>query len=258
MLTANLVGRVHVHEEVNEEAAQFQEEPGVSPTLEISRDFKPTEFVPRSAFTPEDAFAWIKGREIMTRSTFNALSSDLRGFAFTVARVTERETLATIRGALERAIETGDLTRREFVNQVRDLSGLTKTHLETVFTNNLHSAYNAGRRESQFSLPSVKMLRWKTVGDSKVREEHRALEGFTAPKTDPFWKSNYPPAGHRCRCIALSISDRQVRRSGIKASPKSHPARKLDSEFAPPTTKTLNAVQRDMVKRTQDATSELS
>lgn len=59
-------------------------------------------------------------------------------------------------------------------------------------------------------------LQYRTMGDSKVRNEHRALNGVTLPPDDPFWKSYYPPNGWNCRCTV-----RQVRRDKF---PRTDPA----------------------------------
>ncbi len=43
-------------------------------------------------------------------------------------------------------------------------------------------------------------LRYETVGDERVREAHKALDGITRPVDDAFWDTAYPPNGWRCRC----------------------------------------------------------
>jgi SPP1 gp7 family putative phage head morphogenesis protein len=44
------------------------------------------------------------------------------------------------------------------------------------------------------------MLKYVTVGDERVRQDHRPLDGVTRPVDDPFWDTYYPPNGWRCRC----------------------------------------------------------
>jgi SPP1 gp7 family putative phage head morphogenesis protein len=41
---------------------------------------------------------------------------------------------------------------------------------------------------------------YRTAGDSKVREEHRRLNGIILPANDPLWDKIYPPNGWKCRC----------------------------------------------------------
>lgn len=47
---------------------------------------------------------------------------------------------------------------------------------------------------------SLKMLRYVTAGDSRVRPAHAALNGVTLPVNHPFWLTYYPPNGWLCRC----------------------------------------------------------
>lgn len=42
--------------------------------------------------------------------------------------------------------------------------------------------------------------KYKTVGDSKVRQEHAALDGLILHYQDPRWKEIFPPNGWGCRC----------------------------------------------------------
>lgn len=48
-------------------------------------------------------------------------------------------------------------------------------------------------------------LQYRTAGDDRVRDEHKALHGITLPKDDAFWQEFYPPNGWRCRCRAIQV-----------------------------------------------------
>ena len=43
-------------------------------------------------------------------------------------------------------------------------------------------------------------LRFRTMGDENVREEHRALDGVVRPVDDTYWNTHTPPLGFLCRC----------------------------------------------------------
>lgn len=43
-------------------------------------------------------------------------------------------------------------------------------------------------------------LRYKTVGDDRVRQAHRALDNIVRPIDDAFWNTYYPPNDWGCRC----------------------------------------------------------
>lgn len=76
-----------------------------------------------------------------------------------------------------------------------------RTYLEVERQNALLSAQGARQwadiQENKDLFPN---LRYRTVGDDRVREAHDKLNGIVKPVDDPFWDSYYPPNGWRCRC----------------------------------------------------------
>jgi SPP1 gp7 family putative phage head morphogenesis protein len=49
------------------------------------------------------------------------------------------------------------------------------------------------------------VLKYKTVGDSRVRKEHKRINNTTLPMLDPWWKKHYPPNGWNCRCDVIQV-----------------------------------------------------
>lgn len=49
-------------------------------------------------------------------------------------------------------------------------------------------------------------LKYMTVGDDHVRDEHKTLHGFIAHIDDPVWDSIYPPNDWRCRCYVVQTN----------------------------------------------------
>lgn len=60
------------------------------------------------------------------------------------------------------------------------------------------------------------LLRYSTVGDKRVRPTHAAINGVIRPVDDPFWDTNYPLNGWRCRCTVVQESSGKV----TKITPK--------------------------------------
>ena len=54
-------------------------------------------------------------------------------------------------------------------------------------------------------------LKYKTIGDARVRDEHKALNGVTMPIDDVFWDSFYPPNGWGCRCGVIQVAGEIVK-----------------------------------------------
>ncbi len=67
------------------------------------------------------------------------------------------------------------------------------------------------------------MLRYVTVGDGKVRQSHRALDGVTKAIDDPFWATYYPPNGWGCRCTVIQVPDEGERPTQGETAPPDVP-----------------------------------
>lgn len=62
-------------------------------------------------------------------------------------------------------------------------------------------------------------LKFRTVGDSAVRDDHAQLNGVIKPVDDPFWSRYYPPLDWRCRCDVVATAE-TVTTHEEKALPK--------------------------------------
>ena len=80
--------------------------------------------------------------------------------------------------------------------------------LENLFRTQTQLSYAAGRWQA-LREPVVDEILWgftySTVGDSRVRPTHSAMDGIRLPKDHPFWKSAFPPNGYSCRCTAVEV-----------------------------------------------------
>lgn len=52
---------------------------------------------------------------------------------------------------------------------------------------------------------------YKTLGDDKVRPEHRKLNGIILPANDPLWDKIFPPNGWKCRCYIVPRMAHEVK-----------------------------------------------
>ncbi len=62
-------------------------------------------------------------------------------------------------------------------------------------------------QENKAVLP---LMQYVTVGDARVRPEHKELDGVVRPVDDSFWDMYYPPNGWNCRCDVISLTDGAV------------------------------------------------
>jgi len=65
-------------------------------------------------------------------------------------------------------------------------------------------------QEIQAQKDILPLLKWNTVGDARVRDEHKALEGIVKPVDDKFWDTYYPPIDWGCRCDVDQLDEGEV------------------------------------------------
>jgi SPP1 gp7 family putative phage head morphogenesis protein len=118
-----------------------------------------------------------------------------------------------IRERLVEATKVGEHVRggKAAVAEAFQVAGLTPDNYfttEAIFRTQTALAYGAGRWQADQD-PAIQEVLWGyryvTVGDDRVRAEHRGFEGVTLPKDDPFWATHWPPNGWGCRCVTISV-----------------------------------------------------
>lgn len=89
-------------------------------------------------------------------------------------------------------------------------------HLRTNFDTAANGSYHAAMwHEIQEYAEIFPYLRYVTMQDDLVREDHAILDGTIAAVDDPFWSVYYPPNGYNCRC-----SVEQLMRNEAEQDPK--------------------------------------
>ena len=93
-----------------------------------------------------------------------------------------------------------------FLNDVRKIDKTyNKNYLQAEYQFIHSSAIMAAKWEEFSKTGDRYLLRYRTVGDNRVRPAHAALHGVTLPMSDPFWEQHYPPNGWRCRCDVVQV-----------------------------------------------------
>ncbi len=143
-----------------------------------------------------------------------------------MANIAEKDVLRDAQKLVLKAITDGT-TLEEFKKEWSGFSeehGLSveKPHLvETMYRSEVGRAYGAGK-VTALRDPDVKqyfpMWQYVAIDDDRVRDEHIALEGFTAEPDDPFWLSHTPPWDWNCRCSFIPLTQRRIDRDGIEPS----------------------------------------
>ena len=138
-----------------------------------------------------EAVAWFLDKEILTREDFNKLAAELKGQAFTAARVLAADELQAVYDACLAAIESGQALR-DFVLATEEI--MTRPwHRETVFRTNVLSSYGAGHWEQAQKNKDIRPYAiYRDTGDGRVRVNHR-IGGTVLPLDHPFVRSHWCP-----------------------------------------------------------------
>ncbi|UGU15203.1 minor capsid protein [Sinomicrobium kalidii] len=104
-----------------------------------------------------------------------------------------------------------------FKDQVQVLNGqYNKNYLQAEFQTARQAGHHAGQWQTfEADKDLFPNLKYRTVGDDRVREEHTVLEGTVKPLDDPFWSLYYPPNGWRCRCTAIQTAEKPTGKGNI-------------------------------------------
>jgi len=172
----------------------------------------------------DQAIEYFRDKVALTPKQFKALELKYRDLAFTISGITALDIVNDISKELLKAIEEG-LTQQEFGSRANDIlerrgwKGLTPFRVDNIFRTNVQTAYMAGHYE-RMTDPDVAERRpywmYDAVLDRRTRPTHQAMDGMVFRYDHPFWDTWYPPNGYRCRCSVRTLSERDVRRRGIK------------------------------------------
>lgn len=104
--------------------------------------------------------------------------------------------------------ENGNI--RSFQNFKKEVEKIAGTylgkHLRTEHETAIASGQMAGKFvEFEKNKEAAPWLRYDTVGDARVRPEHKKLDGIIKKVDDVFWSLWFPPNGWKCRCDVTQL-----------------------------------------------------
>ena len=165
----------------------------------------------------EEAIKALQKRLQLPVDTLDAIRARYEMKALRVLENASEAAELQIQEALLATTEAGEHVR-EGVKAVRSAfaeAGITPDNsftLENLFRTQTQLAYGAGRWQAGQDEAVQEILwgyKYVTVGDDRVRPEHQGLDGTTAPKDDPVWRTIWPPNGFSCRCSTIEIFEKR-------------------------------------------------
>lgn len=176
-------------------------------------------------FPNEAAADYIRGKAVADPANFGKLPAQLKQRAFTVAGIEQLDALRRIRDAVAKLPEgaSWDEAKREIASEISPFVGgdakAARARAEMQLRIHGFQAYAVARHQEQMETIDV-FPYWKyvTVGDSRVRPAHAALDGKVLRADDPWWKTHYPPWDWGCRCIVEALDEEDAEAAGISTS----------------------------------------
>ena len=151
-----------------------------------------------------------------------------------VAGIAELDVLQVVRGQVEETLRTGgsfadfakslqpalqakgwwgDVAITDPATGEQRITRFDDNRLRLILDTNLRTSNAAGRwQAAQRSKARRPYLLYRSMRDEHVRPSHAAWDGIALPVDHPWWATHYPPNGWRCRCFAISMSERDLQR----------------------------------------------
>ena len=176
---------------------------------------------------PLDAIAFLKRKVNIPTTRWNDLWQDMHAAGFMVAGAQKSALIEDFHEAVTAALENGttlEAFRQDFDKIVArhgwDYNGSRNWRSKIIYQTNMRAARSAGRWASiQRGKKRRPYILYTTAGDNRVRPQHKKWHNLVLPVDDPFWDTHYPPNGWSCRCQANSLSERNLKKRGLKVSP---------------------------------------
>ena len=204
---------------------------------------------------PRKAIEFFQAKGLRQTYHWQEMMREEHAYAFTVAKMMDRDLLATTRQLMERMIADGrtladfqrelvpHLQRKGWWGKVDQTDPITgdivnvqlgsPARLETIFRTNMQSAYAVGEWDSiEANKERMPYLMYDAVDDGRTRDEHEAWDTLVYPVDHPFWRTHYPPNDYNCRCGVIQMDADDLEDEGLTVS----------EDFDPPTRPWTNPV----------------
>ena len=173
-------------------------------------------------FPNEAAADYIRGKAVADPTNFGNLPAQLKQRAFAVAGIEQMDVLKRLRDTIAKLPEgmSWDEAKRDLASEISPFTGddmkVARAKAEMQLRIHGFQAYAVARHQQQMETADI-FPYWKyvTVGDSRVRAGHAALDGKVLRADDPWWNTHYPPWDWGCRCIVEQLDEEDAMELGV-------------------------------------------
>jgi SPP1 gp7 family putative phage head morphogenesis protein len=184
----------------------------------------------------DEAFAYFNNLGIIDAASFYEELETYAGSAFTISRINNINTLSNIKQYITTQLSetVNPVELKEAIQAFAVSNGdspLSPSHLQTVVTTNLQTAFSAGQYEILKTTPNEY---WQYFNSDPQTELCRELSGIVLKKSDPFWDSYFPPNHFNCHSTVLSLDINTIKEEGLTVSRSgSELIKQLGEDFKP-------------------------
>jgi len=198
----------------------------------------------------DEAVRLLKNKRIVSPESWKQLMAQFSNISWSIQKIERMGALVALRKSLLTAIDEGQSLQdwKDGIDEVFQEYGVTPLsphHIETVFRTNLSSVYSQAGYDMMTDDPNTIAIEYIAIMDDRVRDEHAALNGFIALKSDPIWDKIRPPNGYNCRCDIIPLSEYYINEKGLGISDKSNDINQAINDI-PPEFKSTNRSMRDL------------
>lgn len=100
------------------------------------------------------------------------------------------------------------------------ISKFNDARLKLIFNTNLRQSRAAGHwQQIVRNKDKFPFIIYRTREDERVRASHRSWHNLVLPVDHEFWDTHFPPNGWGCRCLARSVSEKELSSYATKEHP---------------------------------------
>lgn len=190
----------------------------------------------------KEAIDYFQDKVRLPTRTWTDLWEGMHARAFVVAGAVKDQLLADFQEAIAKALKDGTTLaefRKDFDRIVAkhgwSYNGTRGWRSRVIYNTNLRMAYSAGRwQQIQRQKDRRLYVRYVAILDHRTRPEHQQWHDTVLPADHEFWASHAPPNGWNCRCSLQSLSERDVKRHGLKVAPGAPPSHQVAKKINTP------------------------
>lgn len=170
------------------------------------------------SMTMQEALAWAKARvSVLPDEFYNSLPAQLRSRTFTVSGMATIDQVQGVLDLMNKALANGQTMAQWQAGLSKEALSLGANRLDNIFRTGIQTHYNIGRTIRQReNITNRPYYMWDAINDSRTRPAHRKMDGFIAPMSDPIWQKWSAPAGFRCRCVRITLTEEQAIKRGYR------------------------------------------